>query len=298
MVASWALRDGRDREALRADCGKLTCQMPGCGGEYLEQDVAQHATKATFDKYIANRLRLAAARAETAANEQHQAQLVGAATDTLAEQIGRMRLDVLETVVASRCPECKMHFDGFQGCFVLHCDGLVGVDGPEGDGIRRVGCGAYFCAWCHSSFETDAEGHEHLLGCRCQGVLPVKRRSRQFKGRLYGSDRDYQTATKVLSLFPTFLFYLPSFLVPRRTFWASQERRKRLLREYLAKIESASVRAALLVELKDDLRGVVPSNFYSDLYPRRLEAETESEERGHKEEDEEAAPSSDDENEE
>ena len=67
----------------------------------------------------------------------------------------------------------------------------------------------------------------------------------------------------------------------------------RLLRGYLAKIESASVRAALLVELKDDLRGVVPSNFYSDLYPRRLEAETESEERGHKEA--EAAPSSEDE---
>lgn len=51
-----------------------------------------------------------------------------------------------------------------------------------------------------------------------------------------------------------------------------QERRKRLLREYLAKIESASVRAALLVELKSDLRGVVPSNFYSDLYPKRPEA--------------------------
>lgn len=193
MVASWAIRDGRDRRMQELE-GRLTCQLSECGADYLEQDIAQHTDPDVFDKYIANRMRIAAARAETAANEQHQAQLVGAATETLAEQIGRMRLDVLETVVATRCPACKMHFDGFQGCFVLECDGFAG--GNDG---RRVGCGAFFCAWCHQTFETDAEGHDHLLGggSKCQGVLPVRRRSRQFKGRLYGSDRDYQTATKV-----------------------------------------------------------------------------------------------------
>ena len=45
----------------------------------------------------------------------------------------------------------------------------------------------------------------------------------------------------------------------------------RLLRGYLAKIESASVRAALLTELKPDLRGVVPSYYYASLYPKGRE---------------------------
>ena len=49
----------------------------------------------------------------------------------------------------------------------------------------------------------------------------------------------------------------------------------RLLREYLASLD-APVRAALLAELKPHLKGVLPSYYFSSIYPRAEPIEVNS----------------------
>tara|TARA_B100000683_G_scaffold44511_1_gene40503 strand:+ start:1017 stop:1208 length:192 start_codon:yes stop_codon:yes gene_type:complete len=51
-----------------------------------------------------------------------------------------------------------------------------------------------------------------------------------------------------------------------------QEKRMRGLRDYLKTLEKP-IRAALLEDLKPHLKGVIPSYYFSSLYPRGIEDE-------------------------
>ena len=194
MVKSWSDRDARDVSVSRVG-GRLQCQVTGCKGFFDDQSVATHATPAVFRAYVENRMRIAAhnrgAECETEfrARLEHELAVVdeGAA---VARHINRLVGEVLEDVIATKCPGCQQHFDGFVGCFALECDGYVA-------GVGRVGCGVHFCAWCFQTFASENEAHGHLLGNHCKEVVPVRRRSRQFQGRLFGSKVDYNTAIKV-----------------------------------------------------------------------------------------------------
>lgn len=194
MVTQWSHRDAR-HAATRASSGRLRCQVLECKGCFDDQHVAGHTTSEVFRMYVENRMRIASA---TTADEceskfksrlnEHLTALDEAATVT--RHINRLTAEVLEDIIATKCPKCHQHFDGFVGCFALECDGYV-------PGVGRVGCGAHWCAWCFTLFENEVAAHDHLLSNHCKEVVPVKRRSRQFRGRLYGSTIDFNNSVKV-----------------------------------------------------------------------------------------------------
>lgn len=278
MVQSWSSRDARDLSINRVG-GRLQCQVTGCNGFFDDQRVASHTTPAVFRAYVENRMRIAAHNKGAECESEFQARLGHelAVLDegaTVARHIHRLVGEVLEDVIATKCPGCQQHFDGFVGCFALNCDGYV-------NGVGRVGCDAHFCGWCFALFKDENAAHEHLLGNHCKEVIPVRRRSRQFKGRLYGSVIDYVTSIKArparmprapACLAPPFI----PFFLSNASSLPVQERRMRLLRAYLAKLETP-VRAALLAELKPHLRGVLPSYYFASIYPRADPAEGHSE---------------------
>ena len=150
MIDTWCKLDGRN-EALRRCRGVLMCQAPGCKGQIPDQQIALHTEPAVFECYIANRVRVQSAlmsESKTLMLEGELRARVSAELDAvdrdgrLAREVKAIKDDVLDNVLVTRCPNelCRQAFDGFGGCFALHCDGLV----PN---VGRVGCGKYFCAW-------------------------------------------------------------------------------------------------------------------------------------------------------
>lgn len=198
MVESWAVRDHRDAQLVKQK-GVLHCQVPGCGAHLEEQQIALHTSPEVFERYVANRLRVVAGEQLLAQEEAFRKELQQQ-METLddesasARYLERLKAEVID-ILATACPSCGQHFHGFLGCFALHCDAYI-------PGLGRVGCGKYFCAWCFTAFATDKEAHDHLLDRKCQGVPSVKHRSKNFNGRLYGSERDFDTSIKVCPLLP------------------------------------------------------------------------------------------------
>lgn len=194
MVESWAKRDHREALLVKQK-GVLHCQAPGCGAHLEEQQIALHTSPEVFERYVANRLRVVAgeqllAQEETFRKELQQQMETLDDESASARYLERLKAEVID-IMATACPSCGQHFHGFLGCFALHCDAYI-------PGLGRVGCGKYFCAWCFTAFGTDKEAHDHLLDKKCQGVPSVKHRSKNFNGRLYGSERDFETSIKVL----------------------------------------------------------------------------------------------------
>ena len=198
MVESWAMRDHRDAQLVKQK-GVLHCQVPKCGAHLEEQQIALHTSPEVFERYVANRLRVVAGEQLLAQEEAFRKELQQQ-METLddesasARYLERLKAEVID-ILATACPSCGQHFHGFLGCFALHCDAYI-------PGLGRVGCGKYFCAWCFTAFATDKEAHDHLLDRKCQGVPSVKHRSKNFNGRLYGSERDFETSIKVSPLLP------------------------------------------------------------------------------------------------
>jgi hypothetical protein len=203
MVESWSKRDARDVNIQRVS-GLLQCQTTGCKGFFEEQDIATHTRPEVFRMYVENRMRIASSHKAEVCEAEFKDRLEKELVElddasAVSRHIDRLKADVFENVLPTKCPSCNQHFDGFVGCFALQCDGYV-------DKVGRVGCGSYFCGWCFELFKTEDDAHNHLLGYKCKSVIPVRRRSKFFEGRLYGSSQDYNTAVKVS---------LPQYLLPK-----------------------------------------------------------------------------------
>ncbi|CDF32339.1 unnamed protein product [Chondrus crispus] len=59
-----------------------------------------------------------------------------------------LRLEIIDQILTLRCPNCRMAFIDFDGCFDLTCDG----------------CMHHFCAWCISHFSRH-DVHSHVAHC-------------------------------------------------------------------------------------------------------------------------------------
>ena len=179
--------------------GQVACinGPQGCASECFDDyTVAQLCSKDVFRQFMKSRSNMLEFKVRkevfmcclhhlTGHQSHHQAELEAAIerkraearakheTHNMEARIVGLRKEVIEDVLADKCPRCKHVFIDFTGCFAIVCN-----------------CGAYFCAWCLQMCRDSAYCHAHVLACehnldRAGGYFSTEERFRRARALRY-----------------------------------------------------------------------------------------------------------------
>ena len=158
---------------------KLMCEFCIPPQPFSDQRVAMLLDEECFKKYQSAKEEVVEVKVCKREEEKFQSQLQQmreeiekAAQGNVREQaVMRHRLEIAESILTLKCPQCRAAIFDFEGCFAITCHS----------------CTTHFCGWCLDDFglgrHGDADAHRHVSSC---GHAPPRRR-----GGVYGQLKEF-----------------------------------------------------------------------------------------------------------
>jgi hypothetical protein len=213
---------------FRLDDGRICCPLAAeCEAPpYTDQAVASHVPEIAFTAYVQFKTAIAEQRIYREAEGEFRERLeaerarleeerVRMGTEAAEAVVWQHRTHVVNKLLVLLCPCCTKAFYDFEACFALKCET------KDHRGVAS-GCRTHFCAYCLKDCGTDRDGsnacHQHVAVCPFN-IAP---------GRdVFGTVQMFERA--------------------------QQERRQRLVQEYVASIADEAVRQATIDACAQDL---------------------------------------------
>ncbi len=228
------------QQKVRENHCAISCPIPHCSHTFSTSTIFSILSSKSFQKYIdliiSLEVSLQQEQFQKDVQEKNQIQQTQDFNILFDSMIQEKVQEIIHTILETRCPCCDMLFSGFTGCFSLLCE-------SESEHGQSIGCGTFFCGWCHEIFPNDKECHEHLLDRKCKMVPKAHKRTANQEGQLFGSDRDYEISC-----------------------WM---RRRKKFDDYLSNISGPfqeEIKIRLLAKCKDLFEGMVSTTYHQHRF--------------------------------